>query len=82
MTDVRERLRTELESHGFDVDTVSENRGSVRVALRDDDVPADELRSLVEDALGADSVFGIDVAVESSDAETAVGTIVSFRYRD
>lgn len=80
MADVRTELEEALESAGFDVDRVSENRDTVRVEIQADDADAGELRSVVESTCGESAVLGLDVSHETTGDDT-VGTVVSFRYR-
>jgi len=82
MAPVTDDLRAAFEGAGYDVDTVSENRGTVRVALREDDAEADALRRVVEESVDEKSVYGLQISFEASDANPAVGTVVSFRHRD
>lgn len=82
MPAITDDLRAAFEDAGYEVDTVSENRGTVRVALREDDAEADALRRVVEESVDEESVYGLQISFETSDADPAVGTVVSFRYRD
>lgn len=81
MSDVAEELRRAFESAGYELDRVSENRGTVRVAIREDGADAAALRTVTEEACGESAVLGFDVAHETRADEDAVGTVVSFRHR-
>ncbi|MHB9288268.1 hypothetical protein ACKVMT_14665 [Halobacteriales archaeon Cl-PHB] len=81
MESITDAVRAAYDDAGYDVDTVSENRGTVRVALREDDAEADALRSVVEETVDDGSVLGLQVSFEASDADPGVGTVVTFRYR-
>lgn len=81
MSDVGDDLTTTFESAGYDVDRVSQNRDTVRVAIREDAADAGELRTITEDVCGESAVMGFDVTHETTETDDAVGTVVSFRYR-
>lgn len=81
MTDVRDELATAFEEAGYDVDRVSENRGTLRVAIREDGADAGELREITEGVCGESAVLGFDVTHETTEGDDAVGTVVSFRHR-
>lgn len=81
MSDVRDELTAAFESAGYDVDRVSENRGTLRVAIREDAADAGELREITEDVCGESAVLGFDVTHEATEGDDAVGTVVSFRHR-
>lgn len=81
MSDVTADLRAAFEEAGYAVDGVSDNRGRLRVSLRDGTAPADDLRRITEAVCGADAVVGFDVTSEATPGDEAVGTVVSFRQR-
>lgn len=81
MTDLLQELRAAFESAGYEVDRVSENRGTVEVGLREDAADAAALRSITDDVCGESAVLGFDVDHETSEGHDAVGTVVSFRRR-
>lgn len=81
MTDIREELRAAFESAGHDVAEVSENRGQVRVVLREEGAEADRLRELATEAVDA-RVLGLNVTTEAIGGRDDIGTVVSVRYRD
>lgn len=81
MTEVLEALQTAFESAGYEVDRVSENRDTVRVAIQEDAADAGELRTITEDVCGEAAVLGFDVTHEATESDAAVGTVVSFRHR-
>lgn len=81
MSDLQAELRRAFEEAGYDVDGVSDNRGRIRVALREVSPAGDDLRRITEDVCGEDAVLGFDVASEATGGEETVGTVVSFRHR-
>lgn len=81
MADLLASLRQAFESAGYEVDQVSENRGTVSVAVRDDAADAADLRAVTEETCGEAAVLGFDVTHETTDGSDAVGTVVSFRHR-
>ena len=81
MTDVAAELRQGYEAAGYDVDQVSENRDTVDVSIQADSADVEELRRIAEDVCGESAVLGFDVTQETSEGDTTVGTVVSFRYR-
>lgn len=81
MADVRDRLRTAYEAADFDVVRVSENRGTIQIALRSEAADARTLRDLAQDVCGEAAVLGFDVTHETTEGDDAVGTVVSFRHR-
>jgi uncharacterized protein YbjQ (UPF0145 family) len=81
MSDVRDALRQAYEADGYAVDSVADNRGRLRVALREDGPDAEALRQIARDVCGADAVVGLDVSTETSAGDDAVLTVVSFRHR-
>jgi hypothetical protein len=81
MADVVTELRDGYEAAGYDVDQVSENRDTVDVSIQADSADVDELRRIAEDVCGESAVLGFDVAQETSEGDTTVGTVVSFRHR-
>ena len=81
MSEGHEALRSTLEEMGYTVDDVTTNRDKIRVALREDDAEADLLREAVNEAVGAENVFALDVSTESVDGGGTVQTVVSFRDR-
>jgi hypothetical protein len=82
MTDLRDDLRAAFESTGHDVVEVSENRGQMRVVLRETGLDADRLRELATEAAGSVRVLGLNVTTEAVGGRDDVGTVVSVRYRD
>jgi hypothetical protein len=81
MSDVTDALRDAYESDGYAVDSVTNNRGRLRVALLEDGPDAETLRRIASDVCGDDAVIGLDVTTESTAGDDAVHTVVSFRYR-
>ena len=81
MADVTAALREAYEADGYAVDTVTDNRGQLSVAIRESGPDADELRRIARETCGEANVFGLDVTAESSAGDDAVSTVVSFRYR-
>lgn len=80
MSDVTADLRATFEDAGYAVEDVGDNRGQIRITLREDGADVEELRTLTEDVCGEDAVLGFDVTAAET-AEDEVGTAVSFRYR-
>lgn len=81
MDDPTETLRAAFEEHGYDLGEISTNRDRVRVAVRDPEASADDLRTVTFDAVDEDDVLGLNVTTESVDGGDEVVTVVSFRYR-
>ena len=81
MTALTTELEAAFEDAGYDVVSVSENRGQVRVVLREDDVEAAAVRSLTRETVGEDRVLGLDVSTESPEDLDGVSTVISFRHR-
>ena len=81
MSELQEELRTAFEGRGYDVGTVSENRGQLRVTVLEADAPADDLRSAVHDVVGEERVRGVNVTTEALEGRNAVTTVVSFRQQ-
>jgi hypothetical protein len=81
MSEIDSDLREAFETAGYDVANVSVNRDAVRVALVDDDAPAEDLREITREAVGGDAVRGLDVSPEAIDGRERMGTVVSFRHR-
>jgi len=81
MDDLTATLRSAFEEHGYDLGEISENRNRVRVAVRDPEASAEDLRTITHDAVDEDDVLGLNVTTESVDGGDEVVTVVSFRYR-
>lgn len=80
MTQLRDQLQAAYEERGYDVSDVTDNRGLVRVVLAEE-AGADDVRSIVTDVVGQDSIRGLNVTTESVDGHDGVSTVVSFRDR-
>lgn len=78
MSDLATDLEAALTDAGYAVDGVAENRGLVRVTLRDADASAAELREIAEATVG-DALLGVDVSTER--AGDGVGTVLAVRHR-
>ena len=81
MQELTDSLEAAFEEHGYGLGEVSVNRNRVRIAVRDPEASAGELRGIVHDAVDADDVLGLDVTTESASGGDEVVTVVSFRYR-
>jgi outer membrane lipopolysaccharide assembly protein LptE/RlpB len=81
MDDVTDTLRTAFENNEYEVGETSRNRDKIRIAIRDSEASADDLRSITFDAVDEDDVLGFNVTTESVDGGDEVTTVVSFRHR-
>ena len=81
MSDVTDALVEAYELEGYAVDSVTDNRGRLRVRLRENRPDAEVLRRIARDVCGEDAVVGLDVTAESMAGDDAVLTVVSFRHR-
>ncbi|WP_135662533.1 hypothetical protein [Halorhabdus rudnickae] len=81
MDDYQQSLREAFESRGYDVADVSRNRNQVRIVVLEENPGAEEFRSITEDAVDEDAVFGLNVTTESVDGHDGMQTVVSFRVR-
>jgi uncharacterized protein YbjQ (UPF0145 family) len=81
MTDTVATIRDAFEHTDYDLGDVAVNRGQVRVPVLQKGADPDALRAVIEEALGADAVVGVNVSTETIDGEDGVGTVVSFQYR-
>lgn len=82
MSDVTDRLHESYEAQGYAVDSVTDNRGRLRVVLRADGPEAETLRRIAREVCGEEGVVGLDVTAESTPGDDAVTTVVSFRIRN
>jgi uncharacterized protein YbjQ (UPF0145 family) len=81
MTDTVATIRDAFEHTDYDLGDVAVNRAQVRVPVLQKGADPDALRAVIEEALGADAVVGVNVSTETIDGEDGVGTVVSFQYR-
>lgn len=81
MSQLEVELREAFEEAGYEVDAVGDNRGQIRVALRESSPDPEELRGIVHEICGEDAVLGFDVTSETTAGDDAVGTVVAFRHR-
>lgn len=81
MSQLQTDLREAFEAAGFEVDAVGDNRGRIRVALREESADPEALRRITNDVCGDDAVLGFDVSSETTAGEDTVGTVVAFRHR-
>lgn len=81
MSQLEVELREAFEEAGYEVDAVGDNRGQIRVALREPSPDPEELRGIVHEICGEDAVLGFDVTSETTAGDDAVGTVVAFRHR-
>lgn len=80
MEELTDALRAAFEEQ-YGLGEVSVNRNRVRVAVRDPEASAEELRAITHDVVDEDDVLGLNVTTESADGGDEVVTVVSFRYR-
>ncbi|MFP4218655.1 MAG: hypothetical protein ACLFR6_07450 [Salinarchaeum sp.] len=76
-----DQLIAAFDDAGFEVADLSHNRNLIRITLTDETAQADDLRAVVEEALGEDAAMGLNVATEAIDGGDTMGTVVSFRVR-
>lgn len=81
MSDFTTAIRTAFEHTDYDVADVSQNRQSVRIAIRQEGPEPAAFRAIVEEAIGADGFFGFNVTTERIDGQDTVGTVVTFQKR-
>lgn len=81
MDELLAALRAAFEEQGYTVEDVSTNRQQVRIALREGDAAATEVRSIPADVVGEDAVMGVNVTTESVEGGDEVQTVVTFRHR-
>ena len=81
MTDLSEAIRTAFEHTDYDVADVTQNRQSVRIAIKQDGPEPAALRAIIEEAIGADGFFGFNVTTERIDGQDTVGTVITFQQR-
>ncbi|WP_181687340.1 hypothetical protein [Halorhabdus salina] len=81
MEELLTNLRTAFEAQGYTVEDVSTNRKQVRIALREDDAQATEIRPIPAEVAGEDAVMGVNVTTESVEGGEDVRTVVTFRDR-
>jgi lactam utilization protein B len=74
-------LREAFEDRGYDVSDVSRNRNQIRVVLLDESPEAGEIRSITENFVDTDEVFGLNVSTESVAGHGGMNTVVTFRHR-
>jgi hypothetical protein len=74
-------LREAFEDSGYEVEDVSRNRNKIRVVLLEEGAPAEDLRSITQEVVDADEVFGLNVTTESVDGHDGMNTVVTFRSR-
>lgn len=80
MEELTDALRAAFDEQ-YGLGEVSVNRNRVRVAVRDPEASAEELRAITHDVVDEDDVLGLNVTTESADGGDEVVTVVSFRYR-
>jgi hypothetical protein len=81
MDELQTALQTAFEDEGYDVVTVTENRGQIRVLLTDEDAKATELRRITNETVGEESVMALNVTREAVEGQPDQTTVVSFRHR-
>jgi len=79
--EVTEALGAAFEEAGYELGEAGVNRDRVRVAVRDPEASAQQLRTITREVVGEDDILGLNVATESADGGDEVTTVVSFRYR-
>lgn len=82
MSELRAALETAFEDAGYEVVTVSENRGQIRVQLLDETAAAEELRPILYDTVAESEVMGLNITSESIEGGNEMVTVVAFRRRD
>jgi hypothetical protein len=81
MENLTDELRAAFEAHDYELGELSRNRDRVRVAVRDPEASAEQLRSITLETVDESDLLGLDVTTESADGGDEVVTVVSFRYR-
>jgi hypothetical protein len=81
MDDLLTDLRDRFEDGGYDVVTVTRNRGRIRVVVRGTGMETDALQSLTYDVVPESDVLGLDVKTESVEGSDGMSTVVTFRHR-
>jgi hypothetical protein len=82
MSELQTALEAAFEDAGYEVVTVSENRGQIRVQLLDETAAAEELRPILYDTVSESEVMGLNVTSESIEGGNEMVTVVAFRRRD
>ncbi|NUE02533.1 hypothetical protein HUB97_08545 [Halorubraceae archaeon YAN] len=80
MSEMTPSLKAAFEYTDYDLLDVTVNRRTVRLSVRQADANAQALRAIVEEAVGVDGFFGLNVTTEQS-ATDDVGTVVTFQQR-
>jgi len=81
MTDVETAIREAFEHTDYDLGDVGVSRERVRVPVLEGGADPETLRAIVEEAVGADAVFGLTITTESVGGDDEIGTVVTFRHR-
>ncbi len=81
MSDVEATLRAAFEHTEYDLGDVGINRQTVRVPVRQEGADPKALEAIVDEAVGAENVFGLTVTTETVGADDAIGTVVTFQHR-
>jgi len=82
MTDIEAAIREAFKYTEYDLGDIAVNRRQVRVPVIEEGADPNALRAVIEEALGAGALTAVTVTTERIAGEDAVGTVVSFRYRD
>ena len=80
MSEMTPSLETAFEHTNYDLLDVTMNRRTVRLSVKQADADAQALRAIVEEAVGVDGFFGLNVTTEQSPTDD-VGTVVTFQQR-
>jgi hypothetical protein len=81
MSELETELQSAFEDGAYVVEDVSNNRGQVRVVIRDGDAEAEALRGIVDGVVDESDRMGLKVSTESVEGLDDVSTVVTFRYR-
>ncbi|MCL9818440.1 hypothetical protein [Natronocalculus amylovorans] len=80
MSEMTPSLEAAFEYTDYDLLDVTVNRQTVRLSVKQADADAQALRAIVEEAVGADGFFGLNVTTEQN-ATDDVGSVVTFQQR-
>ncbi len=81
MSATPDRVRSAFEDGGYEVLNVERNRSRYRVFLDESSVERSAVESLLDEAFGADAVFGTDLTDDMVEGADEPVRVVSFRLR-
>lgn len=81
MTSLEADLREAFEAQDHEIASVTVNRGTVRLALRDDAADRNALGDIARSVLDEEEILGLTVTREAVDDGDQLGTVISFRQR-